>query len=99
MSINDDKRYVDEIGTEVIVDCGRNITSAELLEIKVKKPDGTLATWTAEVYTANKTKIRYVTVAGDFDQSGQYEVQSHVKMSGWDGLGATAQFEVYDKFS
>lgn len=99
MSISEDKRYVGEIGTEIIVDCGRNVVGAEIMEIHVKKPDGTTAIWPATPYASSKSSIRYITVADDFEQSGSYEIQARIKLAGWDGLGKTVQFEVFDKFA
>lgn len=78
---------------------GRDVTNAEITELRVKRPDGTEVIWPAEKSTFNKNSIRYVTVTGDLTQSGLYEMQSRIKIAGFEGLGETAGFVVYDKFA
>jgi hypothetical protein len=90
---------VGEEGTEMIVDCGRDISTAADLRLLVQKPDGTVVEWVAGQYLSNKNAIRYVTEAGDFDQSGEYEMQSKITMGGFIGLGKTVKFIVYDRFA
>ena len=88
--------YVGEIGTEIIVDCGVNITGATPTTLKVKKPDGTEVEWTATIYNSNY--LKYTTTSGDFDQSGTYTLQAALTLTGWIGLGDVATFEVYSAF-
>jgi hypothetical protein len=98
----DRKHYVGEIGTEVIIDCGQDITAATNTSIAVLKPDGTTTSWTpANIYTISGATryLRYVTVAGDFDQAGIYEAQASLTLGSWTGLGETTSFVIYDTFS
>ena len=91
-----DKPYVGDIGTVIIVNCGSAITGATTKDLKVKKPDGTIVTWTAEIYLINY--LRYVIVDGDFNQEGMYYLQASVVVGGWTGLGETVDFRVYDPY-
>lgn len=91
------KHYVGEIGTEILLDTGVTITGATETKIKCEKPDGTLVDWTATI--KETTKLTYLTVANDFNQSGLYKVQASLTLSGWTGLGETATFKVYDAFT
>jgi hypothetical protein len=94
------RHYVGEIGKTIILDCGVDVSAATSTKIKVKKPDGTIVTWNADVYTISGVTnyLKYVTVSGDFDQAGQYEVQAYVTIGGYTGYGLTSRFEVYELF-
>jgi len=88
--------YVGEIGTDIIVDIGTDITGATPTVLKVQKPDGTTVEWTASIYNSNY--LKYTTISGDFDQSGTYVVQASLTLTGWTGLGDVATFEVYSAY-
>lgn len=90
------KYYVDDVGTEIIVDTCSDISSATVTDLIVEKPDGEQFTWHGSVY--DTTKIRYVVDAGDFDQVGEYLVQAYVEMPGWAGRGNTTTFKVTGHF-
>lgn len=96
-----DKHYIGEIDTEILVDVGQDIESATTHVFKVKKPDGTIVTWDAELHEIDGVHryLRYHTVEGDFDQAGQYELQVYVTPGSWEGHGSTAQFMVYNLFA
>ena len=89
-----DKHYTGEIGTVILVDCGSNISGASVLQLKVKKPDGTTATWAGTL--EGTQKIRYTTTTAL--TAGRYYVQSYVEISGWKGHGRTTSFLVADLF-
>jgi len=93
-----DKHYVGEVGTEILVNCGKDVTGAAELKMSVKKPNGCVVEWIAEQVAQNKRAIRYILEAGDFDISGEYQLQSVIILGGWEGRGKTAKFLVYDKF-
>jgi hypothetical protein len=96
------KHYVGEIGCEIIIDTGMDLSNALALQLNVKKPDGTLATWLASAYafsSMQNTGIIYTTVDGDFDQAGTYEIQPSITLSDWQGLAQTAKIVIYDKFA
>lgn len=90
------RHYIGEIGTEIIVDIGVDITGATPTKLKVKKPDGTEVEWTATVYNSNY--LKYTSLIGDFNISGTYSLQASLTLSGWTGLGDVATFEIYDPF-
>jgi len=90
------KHYIGEIGTDIIVDCGQDITGATNTELVVKKPDGSIVTWTATIYNTNY--LKYTTVSGDFDQAGTYRLQASLTLSGWTGYGETSEFIIYDRY-
>ena len=90
------KIYVGDVGTSISLNTGLDLTGATVTDIYVKKPDGTLVTWTGTV--TDDTCITRVTQAGDLDQKGVYYVQAKLSLGGWVGRGETANFTVYDVF-
>ncbi len=92
-----DKIYVGDIGTEILVDCAADISTASNPVIEVKKPDGTVVQWPATLQ--GTTTLRYVTQAGDLDQEGRYLVQARPNILGWSGRGETARFVVRPAFA
>lgn len=91
-----DKHYSGEIGTEILLDTGSDLTGASDTKIKCKKPDGTTVEWVATI--KETTKLSYITAAGDFNQTGRYRVQASLTLAGWSGLGETASFKVLETF-
>ena len=91
------KYYVGDIGTEIIVNCGTDISTATAQSLKVKKPSGAIVSWSATVYNINF--LKHSVVAGDFDEVGTYELQSHIVMSTWSGRGETTRFTINQKFA
>lgn len=99
------KVYVGDVGLAIILKLARDdedldITGATNAKIHVKKPDGTLVDWTAEIHTiSGETKyLRYFTQSGDLNQKGRWRVQAGLTLSGWTGRGETGIFRVYDIF-
>jgi len=87
-----DKYYVGDVGTQLLVDVCSDITTATLVALDVTKPDGTAVRWVGTV--SDTTKILYVVAVGDFDQAGEYRLQSYIEMPGWIGHGGTVTFKV-----
>lgn len=94
------KYYIGDIGTEVILDCGCDISLATYTAIAVKKPDDTIAEWVGTAYTidGDTDYIRYITGVGDLNVIGIYKVQARLTISGWTGRGETATFQVHHVF-
>ena len=91
------KIYVGDIGTDIILNTNETISSATITNMKVKKPDGTTATWVGAL--EGTTKIKYTVVEGDLSVAGTYKIQAYVSVSGWTGLGETATFQVYAAYN
>ena len=92
------KVYKDDTGTVIEVAVGVDISAATTTDIKVKKPDGTTATWTGAVNGAVNTQIDYTIVTDDLDQAGGYSCQAYVETATWTGLGETAVLMVYGAY-
>ena len=95
-----DPIYVGDIGTEITVDCGQEITGATNTKLVVQTPLGGTEEWTAVVVSVGgKTQyLRYTTKAGDIAIPGVYRLQSYLTLGSWTGSGKTAQIAVKDRF-
>ena len=89
-----DKVYVGDVGTDVIVDCGEDITGATGLSLKVKKPDGTASSWTGDIAVYNSNYLKYTIQSSDLSVDGRYKVQASLTLGTWTGLGETDTFTV-----
>lgn len=88
--------YIGEIGTDIILNLGEDITGATGRTIEVKKPDNTTDSWAASIYNSNY--LKYTIQSGDFDQAGVYIFQAALTLSGWTGLGDAVKLTVYSLF-
>lgn len=84
--------FVGDIGTEIILDCGADLTSVTNCSIKVITPNKKARTWSATV-TGTST-ITHVVQAGDLDQAGVWVLQAYIEMPEWSGRGTTAELTV-----
>jgi len=91
------KSYVGDIGTEIIVDVGCDITDATEHKLLIKKPDLTEEEWTPTSIFGTQY-LTYTVADGDFDQAGKYKLQAWVKTPDGEWYGETAEFRVYDEF-
>jgi hypothetical protein len=90
------KIYVGDTGTVITLDCGQDISSATVRTIEVRKPDGSTTAWTATASGANS--ITYTTLAGTFDQAGEWRLQASVTLPTGEWLGQTAYVDVSEPF-
>ena len=86
--------YRNDIGTELILDCGVTISTATVMKVRAKSPSGGIKTFDATLN--NSTSIKYVLVDGDFNVAGNWQVQAYIEMPGWKGRGEWANIEVKD---
>ena len=86
--------YKDDIGTQLTLDCGVDISSATVLKIRAKMPGGGFKEFAASANTSDT--IKYDLVAGDFNIAGVWQVQAYIEMPGWKGRGEWATITVKD---
>lgn len=91
------KVYVGDKGTEIILDCGADISTATIRKIKAKKPDGSTVDWTATA--SGTTAVKYTTLTGDLSMAGNWQLQAYVETPAWSGLGETFTLTVYPAFN
>lgn len=90
------KLYIGDTGTQIVLDCGQDISAASARSIEVRKPDGSTATWAASASGTNS--VAYVTLADTLDQAGEWRLQSNVTLPSGEWLGETAYIEVAEAF-
>lgn len=89
--------YVGDVGTEVSLNCGVDISTATVRKILVQKPNTTaVVEWSAMADGANS--IRYLTTTSDLDVAGTYLLQPYVELPGWSGKGETVELFVRPAF-
>ncbi len=90
------KVYKGDVGTEIVLECDDDISSAVALEIHVQKPDGSMTSWPATL--KGTTQLSRYTAVGDLDQSGVYRLQAGVTLPSWSGRGEVVALVVYDHY-
>ena len=91
------KVYIGDTGTAIVLDTLQNISTATLAAIEVRKPNGTLVTWTGAIFET--TKVRFITLAGTLDMPGDWAMQAKVTMPAGAWLGEVAMLRVYSPFN
>ena len=86
--------YRNDIGTELILDCGVDVSTATVRKVRAKMPGGGIKEFVAAANTTNT--IKYVLLDGAFNVAGVWSVQSYIEMPGWTGRGEWALVEVKD---
>lgn len=78
--------FVGDVGTEFILDCGVDISTATVRKIIVRKPiTGERVEWSA--VAEGTTSIKYTTILGDISSAGIMTLQSYIEMPAWKGYG------------
>ena len=91
------KLYVNDVGSDIILETGLTLTGAISLKIIGRKPDFTEFEWDASIQ--DTTSVFHTTLVDDLDQPGIWTVQSSVEMSDGKWLGESVSFEVFRKFN
>ncbi len=98
------KHYQNEIGTVIIVNTGGDISSANV-SLKVKKPSGAIVEWIGTVtdvvrgsVTFTDYGIRYVVIAGDFNEAGIYCLQAFIDDIAGEWPGNNVRFRIFEPF-
>ncbi|RLC88902.1 MAG: hypothetical protein DRJ03_01285 [Chloroflexi bacterium] len=92
MALN--KVYVGDVGTDIILDTGVDLSAATTLKIKYKKPGGEIEEWDGTL--EDTTKIKYTTVTDDLDTAGLWSFQAYVELPAWQGHGELAQYNIFE---
>lgn len=85
--------FVGDVGTEFILDCGVDISTATVRKIIVRKPvTGEKVEWTASAEGTNS--IKYTTIEGDISSPGIMTLQAYIEMPNWKGYGTKVNVQV-----
>lgn len=81
--------YIGDEGTQITMDTDVDLTGATLLEIHVRKPNGTRATWPA--VQSGSTTMTYITTEGALDIPGRWELAAYAELPAgkWHGSPCT----------
>lgn len=90
------KIYVGDVGTVLVLDCGQDISAAIARSIEVRKPGGSPVSWAASASGLNA--IQYVSLAETFDLAGYWVLQAKVTLPTGVWLGESVSLHVYRKF-
>lgn len=88
--------YVDDIGTEIVLDTKISLVDATTVAIKVKLPNGNTTQWAGTVVEG--TKIKHVLLAADLVVPGTYLLQAYVVTPSWTAHGKTVKMEALPQF-
>jgi len=102
MATEEDIIRLGDIGTAFeigLTEDGNQFSIADALtvkQIKFKKPDGTTVTKAAS-FTSDGSDglLRYVTVDGDLDMTGAWQMQAYVEKLSWQGHSEIHYFHVH----
>lgn len=95
-----DQIFVGDTGSEFRVtitddDVAVDLSSATTLELIFRKPDGTILTVTASLYSDGTDGIIfYNTVEDDLDQSGIYKLEAYIEIDGNTFYSSIGSFKV-----
>jgi hypothetical protein len=102
------KHYVNEVGTDLILDTGVLIGSATAQHIKYRKPDGlTIGTFTASLFSSTSALagglvgtylIKHTLAVGELNVPGEWRFQAYVGSITGSWLGEMAKINIYDSF-
>lgn len=84
--------FLGDTGTEIVLDCGVNVTTATVRKIVARKQNGVKVTWLASLDGTNA--IKYTTTEFDLDVAGTWYLQAYVEMPNWKGYGGKAMLTV-----
>lgn len=71
-----------------------DISTASVMKIILRKPDGTVVEKTAQIATDGYDgKMFATTVAADVDIAGAYEIQGYVEVGSWKGHSTIGKFD------
>lgn len=96
---DDSKLFKNNIGIKIKVYAKSDLSDASSIIMSIRKPNGTVSSWTATVDPTNSSYAIYYTVDGDLNAIGEHFISLIVTTS--DGkviTGKTDSFMVYDQF-
>jgi hypothetical protein len=95
------KYYAGDVGTEIEVEVGSDISTATETTLYVKKPSGKEVVWTATKGAAGVsgiTTVHYVVQTDDWNEAGWYTLQVYINMPSWRGKGDTVKFRIFSDY-
>lgn len=91
------KVYIGDIGTQISLNIGEDISTSIIRRIYYLKNNGKEGYWNATLDADNQT-LSYITKAKDLNNAGTWKLQGYVEMEGWSGLSETVTLVVNKRF-
>lgn len=103
------KHYLNEAGTDLLLDTGVDISDTITQWILYRKPGGTVAgSWVGAIYSSYSKEvgaaatsfIKYTLTAADFDTAGEWRFQAYIVSTGASGgtwWGETVKENIMDE--
>jgi len=83
--------FVNDVGTDIVLDCGVDIGAALVTTIRARNPAGRVVEWPAT--PVGSRRISYSLKEGDINMTGKWRLQAYVEMPNWRGRGAWVELE------
>jgi hypothetical protein len=100
------KHYVNEAGTDLVLDCGVNVGTVAWQYIVYKKPSGVTGSWTASLHDTYSSLagvsgtylLKYTLTTTSLDEPGRWLFHAHVGAADGTWLGERVEYNVYDMY-
>lgn len=93
------KLFTNDLGVTFKVFANIDISTATSIVFDVRKPSGTIVSWTASLDPTNNYYGIYTSVDGDLNEDGIYLLSLQCTFSGGElHTGESAEFEVFPQF-
>ena len=88
--------YVGEDNSLFYIDCGIDVSAASVVEVNLRRPDGTIISKSATpgAYNGSPDYVFFRISASDFNQIGKYTGQARVFIGAWSGWGHRFEINV-----
>jgi len=85
--------HVGDIGTIISYRSKTDLSIADVLILKYRKPDKTTGQWVGVLYDTYGAKFE-TTLVTDLDQSGKWDLQLYAETPSWKGHAEIKQFPI-----
>lgn len=100
------KHYINEVGTDLILDTGVLIGTATGQYIKYKNPSGVEGSFSASLYSSYSELakavgtylLKHTLVSTDFSESGDWRFQAYIGAADGTWWGETIKLNIYGAF-
>ena len=100
------KHYLNEAGTDILLDTGILIGTVDDQLIKFKKPGGTTGSWDAVLHDTYSTLakstgtyyVKYTLAESDLDEAGEWKLQAWVAAADGTWHGETVSLDVLNLY-
>lgn len=91
--------YTEDRGIQFLLLCNKDLTTATVIKVDVKRPSAADTTWTVVLYDIVNGTLQYISsvVANELNYPGTWEVQPQIDFAGGEKFsGLKATFTITD---